>query len=245
MSLARPLAVVFVCFALGAVLMAVGSRSVAPSIRRARWLKFGVYFLIVHAVLGCAALGRGWLLALCGAILVAGSLEIRSALGAIAARRSASVPALAGAWCALGAGLLATAACTPPARFAFLYILVAGFDGFSQVAGQWLGRRPLSPHLSPGKTREGLAGGLLAALLLAWLFHPLAGAGLAFALTWALPVAACALAGDLAASWVKRRAGIKDFGRLLPGHGGVLDRFDSLIGAGALLAPIAVAAGGI
>jgi phosphatidate cytidylyltransferase len=228
------------CFGIGALLMAIAGHRVEPAVRRARWLKFVVYFVIVFAVLGCAALGRGWLAALALLILAVGSVEFRVAIGLIAARGSARAPALVIAWVALGAGFFATILHIESAQFAFLYLVVASFDGFSQATGQWLGRHKLVPHLSPGKTVEGLMGGIIGALALAWSVRGLAGLDNGAALGWTLAIVPCALAGDLAASWVKRRAGIKDYGALLPGHGGVLDRFDSLIGAGALLAPFAV-----
>lgn len=106
-------------------------------------------------------------------------------------------------------------------------------DTAAYLTGRRWGRRKLAPDISPGKTWEGVAGaaaavavyyGLLQALLTApppalrgWL------GALAFALTLALSIV-----GDLFESWLKRQAGVKDSGRLLPGHGGILDRIDGL-----------------
>jgi len=96
--------------------------------------------------------------------------------------------------------------------------------------------------VSPRKTVEGLAGGLIAAVVVGLLLHEVLGAGLPATVTIALLTGAAGLAGDLAASWVKRRAGIKDFSAALPGQGGFLDRFDSLLGALVFVgAPLAAA----
>lgn len=239
MSVAALLALIFGCFLLGALLMAAGSRRVDAATRRRRWIKFAAYFVIVHAVLGCAALGTAWLLGLGLVILLVGARELRGALARIAARHGAPVVPVAAAYLLLGGAFLATLAHLAPARVACLYIVIAAFDGFSQVSGQLCGRHRLVPRLSPGKTVEGVLGGACGALLVGWAIRAVPGFGAAQALGWVVLIVPCALAGDLAASWVKRRAGIKDFSALLPGQGGMLDRFDSFIGAGALLAPLA------
>ncbi|MGH8619255.1 MAG: phosphatidate cytidylyltransferase [Burkholderiales bacterium] len=109
-------------------------------------------------------------------------------------------------------------------------------DTAAYFCGRRWGRRKLAPAISPGKTWEGVAGAMLAVAVYAWAmqpwvaqdFPPLAGArwvALAFAL------ATLGIIGDLFESWLKRRAQVKDSGRLLPGHGGVLDRLDALTAA--------------
>lgn len=114
-------------------------------------------------------------------------------------------------------------------------------DSGAYVAGKTLGRHKLAPRLSPNKTVEGYVGGIIAGTLitvvLGWLFD----------LPWlptlllGLAVSVVSPAGDLGISMLKRAAGVKDSGNFLPGHGGALDRIDSLIWSvtfAALLAPL-------
>ncbi|OKL54419.1 phosphatidate cytidylyltransferase [Bowdeniella nasicola] len=117
----------------------------------------------------------------------------------------------------------------------FLFIVVQGSDVLQYVWGKTLGRHPIVPSVSPNKTWEGFIGGVLSATLLGaglwWAtpFNPWQAAALAFI--------SCLLgfAGGLVMSAIKRDRGIKDFGALLPGHGGILDRVDSLIFAAPVL----------
>ena len=118
------------------------------------------------------------------------------------------------------------------ARLVYFAALVTwATDTGAYLAGIALGRRPLAPRISPKKTREGAAGGLAAAALVGWLcakgfapfLTPLAGALLGLA------AGVVAQLGDLVESLIKRDAGTKDTAELIPGHGGVLDRFDSLL----------------
>lgn len=243
MNLGTLMGVVASGFVIGAVLMALSARHVEPTVRRQRWLKFAVYVAVVQIVLGCALMGRSWLCGLALVIVGVGAWELRRATRVIATSRRRTAWAIRIVYVVIGSGFLATVLLLPPARVAFVYVVVAAFDGFSQVSGQWLGRHPLTPRLSPGKTIEGLAGGLAAALLIAWCIRTLAEAATGAVLAAAAAIAVAALAGDLAASWVKRRTGIKDFSRVIPGHGGMLDRFDSFIAAGALLAPFVLQGG--
>jgi phosphatidate cytidylyltransferase len=115
------------------------------------------------------------------------------------------------------------------------FIVTWSTDIGAYFAGRRFGKRKLAPTISPGKTVEGLYGGIAAATLLggAWaLTNHLANALLALAPLFAV----AAQAGDLFESGMKRRAGIKDSGTWLPGHGGVLDRLDGLVPVAVLTA---------
>lgn len=106
--------------------------------------------------------------------------------------------------------------------------LVWACDIGAYAAGRFIGGPKLAPAISPNKTWAGLAGGVLMASLFAAFMHY--RYGLALRLTLATPaLAVLAQAGDFYESWLKRKAGVKDSGTLLPGHGGVLDRLDGLV----------------
>lgn len=105
-----------------------------------------------------------------------------------------------------------------------------GCDTFAYCTGMLLGRHKMAPVLSPKKSVEGAIGGIVGAAFLGVLYGLLTGGEytLIYALICAVGAAASQV-GDLAASAVKRQHGIKDYGHLIPGHGGILDRFDSVI----------------
>ncbi|PCJ65641.1 MAG: hypothetical protein COA58_09555 [Bacteroidetes bacterium] len=105
-------------------------------------------------------------------------------------------------------------------------LLTAVFDGYSQLTGKLFGRHKLTPSISPNKTIEGFIGGTFVVYLTAFALHSV---GYKIVPIFILFLPAFALLGDLGASFIKRKSNIKDFGRLLPGQGGILDRFDSYI----------------
>lgn len=102
-------------------------------------------------------------------------------------------------------------------------------DSGAYVFGKSLGRHKLSPRLSPNKTVEGYIGGILAATTLTVLIAFFLQLSLVVALILGLLVSIVSPAGDLGVSLLKRSVGVKDSGNLLPGHGGALDRIDSLV----------------
>jgi len=117
----------------------------------------------------------------------------------------------------------------------WVFIVTWSTDIGAYFAGRAIGKRKLAPSISPGKTVEGLVGGVIAATLLggAWGFV----LELPPALFVLAPIFALfAQAGDLFESWMKRRAGLKDSGSWLPGHGGLLDRLDGLVPVAVLTA---------
>ena len=119
-------------------------------------------------------------------------------------------------------------------RLLLALAIVWATDTGAYFAGRKFGKHKLAPRISPNKTVEGLAGGVVAGVVVAVAFAPLAGATVAqlplVALVAVLTVLA-SVVGDLFESLLKRHVGAKDSGTLIPGHGGVLDRLDSVLAA--------------
>jgi phosphatidate cytidylyltransferase len=197
----------YVCIT-GALLVA-GTLSVAP-------------FALLLAIAG---------LAFARELLAAGRRAPPIARDRVCARGIALIAAgLAGAFCVKLSDPCGNA-------WGWLWLVVATTDAFSQLFGQGWGSRPMAASLSPGKTWEGFAGGTLAAVVVGLSLSvviPRAG-GPARALL-ALATSLGATAGDLVESAGKRALGIKDFSDVLGAHGGLLDRFDSLLGAAPVFA---------
>lgn len=123
----------------------------------------------------------------------------------------------------------------------WVFIVVWSTDIGAYFAGRLIGGPKLAPAISPNKTWAGLYGGVAAATLFGGVWSWCAGLH-AITLLLAPLFAVAAQGGDLLESWMKRRAGLKDSGRWLPGHGGVFDRLDGLLPV-AILTAIAVLAG--
>jgi phosphatidate cytidylyltransferase len=108
-------------------------------------------------------------------------------------------------------------------------------DTFAYFVGRQWGRHKLIPRVSPGKTVEGAVGAVVGSVLVGLAYSALANSFATYRMTWlegailGLLVSVVAQVGDLAESLLKRDGGVKDSGALLPGHGGALDRFDSLL----------------
>ena len=121
-----------------------------------------------------------------------------------------------------------------PLLVLLLCLMIWGADTGAYIAGRTLGRHKLVPRVSPGKTVEGAAGGMAVAMIVGVLgafVLDLDGwrtLGMAVLGCW---IASISIVGDLTISMFKRSAGVKDSGRLFPGHGGVLDRLDSMLAA--------------
>ena len=180
------------------------------------------------------ALALLWVLSYPGSAMVWGSRLARGLIG---------VPVLIGPWLGLvwlrdqfhGEWLLI-----------YLVLIVCSNDIAAYFSGRAWGGRKLLPSVSPGKTWAGLYGGIAGSMMCAVLFGLHAGFSAKMLFAWVV-VAAIAtvgsILGDLVESMVKRHRGVKDSGRLLPGHGGILDRIDSITAAAPIFALAAIVSG--
>ncbi|WP_062060585.1 phosphatidate cytidylyltransferase [Cellvibrio sp. OA-2007] len=124
-----------------------------------------------------------------------------------------------------------------------LMLVVAVADSGGYFAGRRFGRHKLASAVSPGKTWEGFAGGFLANCLLAVVLGQLLNMSLLLMLVLIVPTSLVSVLGDLLESMVKRHAGAKDSGSILPGHGGILDRVDGITAAAPVFALALLASG--
>ena len=195
-------------------------------------IKFWVYLLIVnvHLFLLQYFIRGFWILSVL--ILFLGFFEISKLFTAFVKTGNlktgiiSEVIYLLAGWCYFRFILM------DPITILYTYLLVVTFDGSCQLTGIVTGKNKMFEQISPGKTWEGLAGGIIGSLFIVFLFRKDFSLELGNVIFKWMLIIAFAFIGDALASLVKRRAGIKDFSRLIPGHGGVIDRFDSLMIAG-------------
>lgn len=187
----------------------------------------------VQPVLGLACLwwcfSLLWVKGYPGSALLWGSAPVRCLMGVVvmASAWVAAVYLLSFPW----GGLLMVG----------MILVVAAADIGAYFAGKTFGRHKLAAAVSPAKTWEGFWGGMFSVFLLALLFWYLlpprmAHVSLAAVVAVTLSTALASVVGDLTVSMVKRESGVKDSGSLLPGHGGILDRLDSICGAAPVFA---------
>ena len=125
-----------------------------------------------------------------------------------------------------------------PGWLVYAFALSGFADSFAYLAGKRFGRRKLAPELSPGKTIEGVLGGMLAVFIFSLVVALVLEFPAMQTISLILLSLVCGLisvVGDLFISLMKRESGLKDTGRILPGHGGILDRFDSHIAVAPVL----------
>jgi phosphatidate cytidylyltransferase len=198
-------------------------------------------------MVGLPRLGAAVALALLAALALGAQPYLPQALGLAAL----ALPSLAGlvllarrrglfALAALGmmlagASLFALRAGHGPWWLLWLVLVVIATDVFGYFAGRTFGGPKFWPRVSPNKTWSGTVAGWVTAALAGAAFALVAGAGVAAIAGLSVLVSMAAQAGDIAESKLKRLSGVKDSSNLLPGHGGVMDRFDGMMGAGLFL----------
>ncbi|AEW44382.1 CDP-diglyceride synthase [Serratia symbiotica str. 'Cinara cedri'] len=123
-------------------------------------------------------------------------------------------------------------------RLLYVMLLVWGVDSGAYIFGKLFGKHKLASKVSPGKTWEGIIGGLITSACIWWLFNCYVSLNISSLsiLICSIIAVLAAITGDLVESMFKRVAGVKDSGYLMPGHGGILDRIDSLTAAAPLFA---------
>lgn len=200
----------------------------------------GLSLLVVYAggtVLSSAVLtaaGLWWVIAIAMVLSYRSGGFQRRARGP---KLLAGIMVLVPAWLALT--LLHAEPQQGPRLVLFLMVLIWSADIGAFFAGRQFGRHKLAPQVSPGKSWEGVAGGAVLAGVLAYgagVWFGLGGGMLVWFVLLSLITVFFSVVGDLTESLIKRDIGVKDSGRILPGHGGVLDRIDSLTAAAPIFA---------
>jgi phosphatidate cytidylyltransferase len=223
--------VILVYYLLGTIGIYFINRRKEPQTKRKAWIKHINYFIITNIVFFSIAINPVVFRILAVMIIVVGFAELHKLF------RESGYNFRNFFWISMFVLALFSAGFylfsqMDKGLMLFAFLILCIFDGFSQISGQLFGKTKLFPKISPNKTVEGLIGGVLIALLSAFVFKNLIIAPQINAILFAVVVVIFAFIGDTAKSIYKRKYNVKDFSNLIPGHGGFLDRFDSLIAGG-------------
>lgn len=227
--------IILIYFLLGGIAFYIINRKKDPAVAKESYTKFGMYFLIINALFFSITI-NSIAFHFISVIIIAGGLwELFKLYKNSGFQKKGFFVLSVLIYAVLSLGFVVFSG-YESGLILFAFLVLSIFDSFSQITGQLWGRKKLFPEISPKKTVGGLVGGTLVALVSSYLLKDLYAGETTEALVLAIGVIVFAFAGDLSASYYKRKFGVKDFSKLIPGHGGLLDRFDSLIAGSAWVA---------
>jgi phosphatidate cytidylyltransferase len=227
--------IILAYFFLGAVGFIFINRKKEQSIARNNWVKFLTYFIIINVLFFCIIQGTVFFRSAAIIIIISGFLELsRLYVKSGYVHKQVFYFSLL-FFLIISVGFFIFSGMEKELVL-YVFLILSIFDSFSQISGQLWGKRKLMPTISPNKTWGGLAGGTLIALISGLLLKNLLYISSIEAIALTVNIILSAFVGDMASSFYKRQYKVKDFSNLIPGHGGFLDRFDSLIASGAWIA---------
>ena len=224
-------------FALGGIAFYIINQKKDKKTTRTSWLKFGVYFIIINVLFLSIAFSPQVFRYIVLFIILVGVGELLNLFKQSNFRNITFFGISLFIFLIFSAGFYFFSRLNNKLVL-FTFLILSIFDAFSQISGQLFGKNKVLPRISPGKTVEGALGGAVIAIITSFLFHNLTGKQTLNSLLLVIAIIFFAFTGDALASLYKRKYGVKDFSQLLPGHGGFLDRFDSLIAGGAVVGVI-------
>jgi phosphatidate cytidylyltransferase len=224
--------IILAYFILGGIGFYLVNRNKAPEIARKSYTKFGVYFIIINVLFFSIVIDGLAFRYLSVLIIVTGLCELTKLFRTGGFKQSTVFGSSLLVYAILAIGFYLFSGFEKELVL-FSFLIVSIFDSFSQISGQLFGKTKIIPNVSPNKTLEGLIGGTLISLISAFLLKSLFPGTIQELFLFTIGTVVFAFAGDILASLYKRKFEVKDYSNWIPGHGGFLDRFDSLIAGGA------------
>jgi phosphatidate cytidylyltransferase len=218
---------------LGGIGTYFAGRKQNPMERTQRWLKYFTYFIIIILLYACICFTVKIFPWICGLIVIAGLVEIIRIQKKKPQKRVVFYVILL-VYVLISTGFNFFASLSQSILLYTLFI-VCTFDAFCQIVGQLFGKNKICPQISSNKTYEGLFGGFFMSVCTFFVVGKILEFTVFYTMIVGFGICVFSFTGDLAASWIKRKYGVKDFSSALPGQGGILDRFDSFITAGAFV----------
>jgi phosphatidate cytidylyltransferase len=217
--------VLVINFLIGAIGLFVFIRKKNMDSKSQRNKKYFSYLILVSLLLACISYSGIYLAFIFGIIVLIGAYEI------VRIAKSNKTVLILSLMLFFAEGFFFVKFATVRWEIvAWAYTLVVTFDGYCQICGQLFGKKLMIPKISPRKTWEGLFGGIILTYISAFFLQRV----LPQYYLMVLLVIVAALSGDLLASYLKRLLKEKEYSDLIPGHGGIMDRFDSFILCGCL-----------
>jgi len=224
--------IILIYFILGGIGFYLINRKKERDVARKSYTKFGVYFIIINILFFSITVQAAVFSYLAILIVAVGSFELsRLFVSAKFQHKLFFVLSLL-VYFILSAGFIVFSLANDN-LILLTFLILSIFDSFSQISGQLFGKTKIMPGISPNKTLGGVVGGTVISLLSAFLLKNLFVGSIAGLFIFTIGTLFFAFAGDMLSSLFKRKYKVKDFNNIIPGHGGFLDRFDSLIAGGA------------